>query len=52
MKKLELNQMENLQGGNLSNCVVAGIMAGVHLSVFGPWGFIGGFIGGCAISQL
>jgi len=53
MKNLELNQMENVQGGfELESCLVAGTMAGVHLMGFGPWGFLGGMVIGCAVSQL
>jgi len=52
MKTLELNQMENLQGGDLESCLVGGLMAGVNLSGLGPWGFLGGFVVGCTLGQM
>ena len=52
MKSLELNQMEDLQGGDMETCAVAGLMGAVHLSFLGPWGFIAGGIIGCLGSQL
>jgi hypothetical protein len=49
MKKLELNQMENLSGGSKSRywgCALGGIAAG--LSVPGPWSPI---VGGLATAS-
>lgn len=44
--------MENLQGGSVESCLVAGTMAGIHLIGFGPWGFLAGMVIGCAVGQL
>jgi hypothetical protein len=53
MKTLELNRMEQLQGGfDWERCAVTGIATAIHLSGFGPWGFFGGLAGGCLIGQL
>lgn len=54
MKNLELNQMENLQGGEMDweRCAVAGMATAIHLAAFGPWGFLGGLVGGCLVGQL
>ncbi len=52
MKNLDLNQMENLQGGDMESCLVGGLMAAVQLSALGPWGFVGGLVLGCAAGQL
>ena len=53
MKELEIERMEQTQGGfKLADCVVAGVMSGVHLTMFGPWGFVAGFAIGCEVSQL
>ncbi|MCF6350337.1 MAG: hypothetical protein L3J23_04830 [Flavobacteriaceae bacterium] len=53
MKKLELNQMEIIDGSwNWGNCAVGGMMAGAHLMGFGPLGLIGGLVIGCAVGGV
>ena len=51
MKKLEISQMENLQGGNKNrDCALMGaatlIATGIGLGVGGPWGAAAGGWGG------
>ena len=51
MKKLELTQMENLQGGTWSwgNCI-GGAAAGFEVGAwFGPWGAGIGMAVGCVV---
>jgi hypothetical protein len=52
MKNLDLEQMEKTQGGSVESCIVGGIMTGLQLMAFGPWGFFGGMAMGCAVAQL
>ena len=52
MKKLELNQMETLQGGKLSSCQTALLLGGIGLvvAVFAPWSYL--MMGGVALDAI
>ena len=52
MKTLELNQMENLQGGKMSSCQLALLVGGVGivLAAFAPWSYL--MMGGAALDAI
>lgn len=53
MKQLELNQMENLQGGDLNPnaCLFAVGIGLAAIPVMGPWGLVIGMTLACGSGQ-
>lgn len=55
MKKLNVSQMENLQGGTNRQCLIDGVLTGIAMgiagAVGGPWAMAGAFVTGAAAAN-